>query len=294
MQVNLDLELLRTLVAVVERGTFTAAGLQVGKTQSAVTQQMKRLEEDTGQTLFERQGRQKQLTEHGHTLLLYARKLLSLNDEVMGALQQHSLAVGTLRIGAPHGIADNILPRLLRHISAFLPGIQMEIHVGRSPFLMEDLTRGNIDLAISTRGSDTLEGMLLHSSPTVWLCSADYIFNPHQPLPLILADEISLFRRIAIQALEQQHIPWRLSFLAPTVIGIKAAVRAGLGITARNVELLGPDLRILGEKENLPRLPDVAYYLWSRPATLNPLVKQVIDILNNNRILLSGAAKNRP
>lgn len=157
----------------------------------------------------------------------------------------------------------------------------MEIHVGRSPFLMESLRVGELDLTVSTREDPTLEGMVLRTSPTVWLCAADYVFEPGKPVPLIIADEHSLYRRLALTALDTARMSWRTVYLAPHMIGIKAAIRAGLGITARSVELLGPDMRVLSEKDGLPRLPDVSYYLWMRPDSLNPVLRQVYDGLKS-------------
>ncbi|MGD6613480.1 LysR family transcriptional regulator, partial [Xanthomonas citri pv. citri] len=109
---TLDLELLRSLVAIVQHESFGAAAVQLDRTQSAITQQMQRLEEQIGHPLFEKRGRQKRLTDHGERLLVYARHLLALNDEALRHLQQGHLE-GTLRIGAPHDVADTMLPSLL-------------------------------------------------------------------------------------------------------------------------------------------------------------------------------------
>lgn len=275
---NLDLGLLRTLVAIVENQTYVAAAAKTHRTQSALTQQIQRLEAQTGKALFEKSGRQKKLTAHGETLLDYAKHLIAINDEAWRAMQERDL-VGSLRVGAPQDVADNILPTLLATIARSSPHLRMEIHVGRSPFLMESLKTGELDLTVSTRADPSLEAVVLRTSPTVWVCAADYVFSPDRPVPLILADEHSLFRKLALTALEGSGTRWRTAYLAPHLIGIKAALRAGLGVTARSVELLGPDMRVLGEKEGLPRLPDVTYYLLMRPDVLNPLTRQAYDML---------------
>ncbi|TXI90480.1 MAG: LysR family transcriptional regulator, partial [Cupriavidus sp.] len=183
---NLDLDLLRTLVAIADHDTFGAAAETVQRTQSAVTQQMQRLEEQLGLTLFERQGRGKQLTRHGKKLLEYARQLLTINDEALRMLREGDLT-GSLRIGAPHDVADTILPVLLSHIARSSPALRLEIHVGRSPFLMDSLRRGEIDLTVSTREDNTLEGIVLRTTPTIWVCSADFVYERGTPVPLILA-----------------------------------------------------------------------------------------------------------
>lgn len=275
---NLDLDLLRTLVAIADHDTFGAAAETVQRTQSAVTQQMQRLEEQLGLTLFERHGRAKQLTRHGKKLVEYARQLLTINDEALRMLREGDLT-GSLRIGAPHDVADTILPVLLSHIARSSPALRLEIHVGRSPFLMESLRRGEIDLTVSTREDNTLDGIVLRTTPTIWVCSADFVYERGTPVPLILADEPSLFRKLSLEALTQAGVPWRIAYLAPSLIGIKAALRGGLGITARSIDLLAADMRILGENDGLPRLPDVTYYLWARPNAVNPVARHVFSML---------------
>lgn len=186
---------------------------------------------------------------------------------------------GSLRIGAPHDVADTILPVLLSHIARSSPALRLEIHVGRSPFLMDSLRRGEIDLTVSTREDNTLEGIVLRTTPTIWVCSADFVYERGTPVPLILADEPSLFRKLSLDSLTQAGVPWRIAYLAPSLIGIKAALRGGLGITARSIDLLAADMRILGENDGLPRLPDVTYYLWARPNAVNPVARHVFSML---------------
>ena len=245
---TLDLELLRSLVAVVEQDSFAGAAVQLGKTQSAVTQQMQRLEDQIGHPLFEKQGRSKRLTSHGHKLLEYGRHLLAINDDALRSLQQGNLE-GVLRIGAPHDVADNMLPTLLAQVARVSPLLQLDIHVGRSPFLMESLKRGEIDMVISNRNDPGLEGVVLRTSPTVWLCSASYVHDRTKPVPLILVDGPSLFHRLAREALDAAGMRWSPHYTTSSLIGIKAALRAGLGVTARGVEMVGADLRVLGAAE---------------------------------------------
>jgi DNA-binding transcriptional LysR family regulator len=279
---TLDLELLRTFLAVVDHHSFAEAGAQLARTQSSVTQHMQRLEQLVGVSLFEKRGRQKQLTEAGLQLLRNARQMLLLNDEALNGLRESTLS-GVLRIGSPHDIADTILPPMLSHIARSAPRLRLEIDVGRSPFLMEDLHRGKIDMVISTRQDASLEGFALRTSPVWWICSAQYIHNPGEPLPLILVDEPSIYRRYALEALERANIPWRQAYLASNLIGIKAATRAGLGVTARSMEMLGPDMRVLGETDGLPRLPDVTYHLWIRPNTVNPMVRRAYELIRSRQ-----------
>lgn len=269
----LDLDLLRTFVAIVDHTSFAEAGRHLARTQASVTQHMQRLEQQVGVALLRKQGRHKALTDAGRQLLRHARQMLALNDEALAGLRQDGLS-GVLRIGSPHDIADTILPPLLGHIARSAPNLRLEIDVGRSPFLMDDLQRGKVDMVISTVTAPGVEGFALRTSPVWWICAAQYQHLPGEPLPLVLVDEPSLYRRLALDALEQAGIPWRQAYLASNLIGIKAAVRAGLGITARSQEMVGPDMRVLGQSDGLPPLPDVTYHLWVRANTVNPLVRQ--------------------
>jgi len=290
---HFELDLLRTLVAIADGETFAAAADKTHRTQSAVTQQMQRLEAFVGQPLFEKQGRNKRLTPHGVKLVQHARHLLALNDDTWRALQDDQVE-GLLRLGAPHDVADTILPTVLTQVSRHLPRIKLEIRVDRSPFLMKAMAAGEIDLTISTRYDPDLEGVVLRTSPTVWICSADYVHDTRTPVRLVLADEPSIFRRLALDALEQARVRWHTHYVAPNLVGIKAALRAGLGVTARSIELLGPDLRVLGEKDGLPPLPEVNYFLWLRREPVNALSRHVYDMLKDKLGLADPADAGAP
>ncbi|MDQ7990693.1 MAG: LysR substrate-binding domain-containing protein [Candidatus Dactylopiibacterium sp.] len=278
MSSHLDLDLLRGFAAVADAGSFAAAGLRTGRSQSAVTQQMQRLESLVGVALFQKEGRAKQLTEQGRHLLRYAREMLALNDDALRAISERALS-GSLRIGAPHDIAETLLPPVLSHIARFAPELRLEINVARSPFLVEHLDRGELDLTISTRTDPALRSVVLRTAPTLWICSAQFVPTPRQPLPLILIDEPSIFRRLALEALDAHGIAWRLAYRSSSLIGIKAAIRAGLGVTARTPEMMTAELRVLGASDGLPVLPEVTYYLLMRPNAVNPLVRQAFDLI---------------
>ena len=287
---TLDLESLRALVAIQEHESFAGAAVFLGKTQSAVTQKMQRLEDQIGHPLFEKQGRHKRLTPHGHNLLEYARHLLSINDDALRSLQQGNLE-GVLRIGAPHDVADTMLPTLLAQVARASPLLQLDIQVGRSPFLMASLKRGEIDMTVSNRNEPALDGVVLRTSPTVWLCSASYLHDRAKPVPLILVEGPSVFHRMAREALDSAGIRWSPRYTASSLIGIKAALRAGLGVTARGLEMAGPDMRVLGENDGLPRLPDVVYHLFIRQNVINPVTRKVFEMLKSNLGLIRSASE---
>ena len=284
---TLDLELLRTLSVIAAFDSFGAAAVQLGRTQSAITQQMQRLEEQVGHPLFEKQGRGKRLTEHGQRLLTYARQLLAIHDEALRVLQQGDVQ-GHLRIGAPHDVADTVLPPLLAEVVRNWPMLQVSIQVGRSPFLTDALRRGELDMAISNRVEDEFDRLMLRSSPTVWLCAADYVHDRGQPIPLVMVDGPSIFRKLGQEALEAADIPFTQRYTSSSLIGIRAALRAGIGVTARGVEQLDASLRVLGPSEGMPSLPDLVYSLYVRRHVANNVTREVFEHLRAR--LRPGAA----
>jgi DNA-binding transcriptional LysR family regulator len=257
-----DLDLLRTFVAVSELESFAAAARHVHRTQSAVTQHMQRLEQQVGVRLFRRSGRLKSLTRHGQTLLDYARRILVLHDEAVRVLVADEPR-GPVRLGAPPDVADTILPALLARFARQFPAVQVEMQVARSLHLMEALKRGEVDLTVSMLEGD-YPRIVLRTSPLVWLCATEFSYDRRRPLPLVLSDTPGVFRGTAVESLRSAGIPWRLAYTSSTIIGIRTAVRAGLGVTVRTIEMLGPDLKVLGESDGLPRLPDVTFYLYLR------------------------------
>ena len=273
---NLDLDLLRTFVAVADLNTFAAAAAAVCRTQSAVSQQMQRLEQLVEKELFARHGRNKLLTEHGIQLLGYARKILRFNDEACSSLMFSTLQ-GMLTIGSSDESADTILPFLLNRISAVYPKLALDVRVKRHAEMSEMLKANEVDLALTTHRLDNFESITLRTSPTLWYCAADYILPPGEALPLVLLDEPSPFRDMIVGMLNAANIPWRVTYIASTLSAVRAAVKAGLGITARPVEMMSPELRVLGSKEGLPPLPDTEYLLSRNEQSTNDLVQSIFQ-----------------
>jgi len=278
--INLDLDLLRTFVAVADLNTFAAAAAAVCRTQSAVSQQMQRLEQLVGKELFARHGRNKLLTEHGIQLLGYARKILRFNDEACTSLMFSNIQ-GVLTIGASDECADTILPFLLNRISAVYPKIALDVRVKRTPYILDMLENNEVDLAVSTYRPAPFESLTLRRSPTHWYCAAEYVLQKGDPLPLVLLEEPSALRDTVIHTLNAADIPWRMAYVASTLAAVKAAVKAGLGITARPVEMMSPDLRVLGQFDGLPPLADTEYVLCHNAQAENELAQVVFQAMEN-------------
>ncbi|MEP8671730.1 transcriptional regulator LrhA [Enterobacter hormaechei] len=277
---NLDLDLLRTFVAVADLNTFAAAAAAVCRTQSAVSQQMQRLEQLVGKELFARHGRNKLLTEHGIQLLGYARKILRFNDEACMSLMFSNLQ-GVLTLGASDESADTILPFLLNRISSVYPKLALDVSVKRNAFMVEMLKENEVDLVVTTHRPGQFDSLTLRTSPTHWYCAAEYVLQKGEPIPLVLLDDPSPFRDMVLAALNEASIPWRLAYVASALPAVRAAVKAGLGVTARPVEMMSPDLRVLGQSEGLPSLPDTEYLLCHNAASNNELAKVVFEAMEN-------------
>jgi len=278
---NIDVGLLRTLVTIVKTGSFSDAASHLHLTQPAVSHQMHRLEGLLGISLFQTQGRGRVLTRDGQRLVRYASQVLGLNDEIFRVFKDGGLQ-GVIRIGSPHDVVETILPALLKYARSALPQVKLEVCIDRGPRLMERLVAGDIDMTIATRFDQELEGLILRRSPTVWLCASDYVHDARSPVPLILADGLSIYREMALAALQQSHARWEIIQEVPDLVGIKALVRAGLGVTPRSIDLLSPDMRTLGSKDGLPALPDITYHLWIRPHSANPLVRSAYEQLRHD------------
>lgn len=277
---NLDLDLLRTFVAVADLNTFAAAAAAVCRTQSAVSQQMQRLEQLVGKELFARHGRNKLLTEHGIQLLGYARKILRFNDEACMSLMYSNLQ-GVLTLGASDESADTILPFLLNRISSVYPKLALDVSVKRNAFMIEMLNENKVDLVVTTHRPGQFNCLTLRTSPTHWYCAAEYVLQKGEPIPLVLLDDPSPFRDMVLAALNEANIPWRLAYVASTLPAVRAAVKAGLGVTARPVEMMSPDLRVLGKSDGLPALPDTEYMLCHNTSSNNELAKVVFEAMEN-------------
>ena len=277
---NLDLDLLRTFVAVADLNTFAAAAAAVCRTQSAVSQQMQRLEQLVGKELFARHGRNKLLTEHGIQLLGYARKILRFNDEACMSLMFSNLQ-GVLTLGASDESADTILPFLLNRISSVYPKLALDVSVKRNAFMVEMLNENKVDLVVTTHRPGQFDCLTLRTSPTHWYCAAEYVMQKGEPVPLVLLDDPSPFRDMVLTALNEANIPWRLAYVASTLPAVRAAVKAGLGVTARPVEMMSPDLRVLGKSDGLPALPDTEYLLCHNSSSHNELAKVVFEAMEN-------------
>ena len=263
MSAHLDPDGLRTFVAIVDTGGFTQAAKQVHRTQSAVSMQVRRLEETLGRTLFQRDGRGVQLAPDGEALLGYARRLLKLHDEAVAALMRPALS-GRVCVGTPDDYVDRFLPEILARFARAFPRVQVEVTCETSVNLRRLLATGErLDLAVITAGCppDGEPGEVLRREPVVWATAERHLAHEQEPLPLALFQAGCVFRDWALASLNQSGRPYRIAYTSASFSSILAAVKAGLAVTALCRSVLPAGVRPLGVEEGFPALPSTAITL---------------------------------
>jgi DNA-binding transcriptional LysR family regulator len=255
--VNLDTDLLRTFVTAVDAGSFARAADRVARTPSAVSLQIDRLEQLCGHTLFRRNGRQFVLTGAGEKLLAYARRLLAINDEAVGALQL-ALHPEVVRLGIAEDIASGCLPDALKRFAVQRPEAHVTVLIGRSATLVGAVERGELDVAIVYGKHDRPGALHAADLPIGWIGSA-HRQEQHRngAVRLVLFGPPCVFRTAALEALDRAALPWDVVCESPNLLGQWAAVKAGLGITVRLLASVPPDLVVLGPRDGLPALGTV-------------------------------------
>lgn len=278
---NLDIGLLRTFVAVAEKENFSVAAEIVFRTQAAVSQQMQKLEATTGVELFERVGRSKRLTAEGRKFLDYARRIVGLNDEAYRAMAQQALN-DPVKVGVCADSVDSLIPSYLEMCAEAFPGLQVDIQVGRNRWLTTALRRSEVDLVVMLDPvpNPEFDQVVLRTSPVTWIAGARYHHQVGTPVPLILIEGSCPFRSMAIEALSKAEVPCRAAFQTSTLAGIRAALRAGMGITPRTVEMLGPDLKVLDPHFGLPALPSIGFRLYARHGELSESALEIRKLIS--------------
>ncbi len=278
MNRDLPVAHLRTLIAIAEENSFEAAAKRVNRTQPAVTQQMKRLEDVVECQLFVQQGRQRVLTAAGETLLDYARDIVSLSDSAIKATRSTS-DTAVLRIGVPHEISKDLLPEVLSRFADHCPDVRVIVQINRSPELMNELRDRQLDIAVTTRSGEQEEAEKILTVPTFWIGSETFVPDLTRPLPLVLSDEPSIFRRIALMALDLAGLKYEERFTSSTLPGLQSAVESGLGITVRTPSSFSGKTRILGQQFGLPELPSVNYFAHSGRAEPTHSINEMLRLI---------------
>jgi DNA-binding transcriptional LysR family regulator len=274
----LDLDLLRSFVSVVDAGGFTRAGERVHRTQSTVSQQIKRLEDTVGRPLLHRNGKRVAPTEEGERLLSYARRILALADEAHQVIAQ-SPSEGVVRLGLPEDFAASRLAQVLARFARSHQGARLDVRCDLSVRLRDDLDRGELDLVLFKRDAGERGGIACWPERLSWIASRRRELDVRRdPVPLVVFPQGCLYRNRAIHALEAAGRAWYIAYSSPNFYGIQAAVSVGLGVSILPQAAILPEHRVLGAKEGFARVPNTELALLAAPDA-SPATRRLADVL---------------
>jgi len=269
----LDPDLLRAFVLIAEGRSFTRAAALLGRTQSAVSMQVKRLEEQLGHPVLQRaKGGAVELTSHGAYLLARARELLALNDEVMATFREPAIA-GTVRLGTPDDYAFRYLPPILARFARSHPAVDVDVLCASSTELAARLKAGELDLTLLTEKAEPsgFASVPLWRGPLAWITSSRHATHHQTPLPLALAHADCSWRRAALRALDAAGRDYRVAYVSGTQVGTQAPVLAGLAVTVSTLSWLPEGLRAVRPDEGLPALPQFGIVLLKGATARQPV-----------------------
>ena len=274
---NLDVDLLRTFVTIVDSGGFTRAGERLHRTQSTVSLQIKRLEDQLGQRLLVRSPRGVSVTTDGEVLLAYARQMLSINDAAVARMTEPDLQ-GVVRLGTPEDFATTHLPNVLAAFAESHPHVALEVHCELTLNLLNRFQNGEYDLALVKREPQGVaDGEKVWREALVWVASDRLLIHERRPLPLVLSPHPCVYRKRALSALDQRGLAWRLAYTSPSLAGAQAAVRAGLGATVLPRDMVPPDFKLLENTGLLPHLEDTEIALYRAPSGISRAAERLAD-----------------
>jgi DNA-binding transcriptional LysR family regulator len=282
-----DLDVLRTFVTGMELGNFARAADRLGRSTSAVSAQLKKLEEQAGTPIFRKSGRGLALTDAGETMLGYARRLLELNDEAAAAVHSVELE-GWVRLGLQEDFGETLLPDVLGRFARAHPKVRVEARVVRNVELIERVTSGKLDLALAwSDGTLTPHCDQIGEVPMRWIGSAAVSSGwdraSGEPLPLAALEAPCLMRSAATKALDAAGISWRLAFVSPSLGGLWAATAAGLGVTLRTPVGLPAKVRpLMAEELALPELQGLGLVLHRAEAESAPAVARLAGLVRQS------------
>ncbi|MCJ2085169.1 LysR family transcriptional regulator [Methylobacterium sp. E-005] len=268
---SLDIDLLRSFASVAETGALSRAAGRIGRSQAALSMQMKRLENAVGQPLLVRTGRGVVLTVQGERLLVHARRILASHDDALVELSGGSLS-GSLRFGCPDDYAQAFLPTLLRGFAQHHPAAAIEVVCAATPRLQAQFERGGLDLALVSVPL-AAERAILRRENLVWVVPRDTTSSWADPVPLALGDPDTLDHRAALTALERSRRSYRIAYASGSLSGLLAVVRSGQAVAVLTRSAVPADLRILTPASGLPALERIGVTLRIEQRHATPLAR---------------------
>ena len=288
---NLPMDLLRTFVTVVDLQGFTRAGSVLGRSQPAVSLQIKRLEQLIRVPLLRRSGKKLLATEEGDTLLRYARQILHLNDETVSLLVRSPVA-GNIRLGLPNEFAVSLLPGILGQFSRSHPDVTLEVTCELSTQLLEWQRQKEFDLVMAIHHRPVDRSIRIWTEDLVWVAAPGYRLRQNETLPLVVAKQGCVYRNRIIETLNSAEIPWRIVYTSTSYGGIHAAVLAGLGITVLARSTVPEGLNMLSANETLPPLQPAEVALHYDRRVVSDAVGRLVEYVTAN--LGHGASIHQP
>lgn len=284
----LDTDVLKTFVAIAECGSFTRAAAQVHRTPAALSMQIKRLEETIGKPVFRREPRQVRLTSDGEILLGYSRRLLKLNAEAVQQFLTPSLT-GKISFGTTDDIGTRILPGVLAQFARSFPGVQVDVTITSSRENLDRIDSGSLDMGLVIIGNEGQEarGEVIHTEPLVWAGREGGIAFEQSPLPLALANQGCVWRRTALDALDNAGLAYRVAYTCENTAAQEAAMLADLAITPFPISLIRSPIRRL-EREGLPEL--AKYQISLVRNSSNPQTDMLAEHIKNAFLDIKSSA----
>lgn len=277
MRRDIDTDLLRAFLAVIDHDGFIKASHVLGRSQSAVSMQMRRLEDAVEIPLFQRSGRKMVLTSAGETFQGYARRLVLLHDQALDALQE-SRTVGSVGLAVMGDYAANVLPAVLRRFIERYPDVLVDVTTGFSYDLIQNLGQ-RFDIVLSTQPKGSSLGEVLRTERTRWAFSSKHVLPQSGVLPLAVLPKGNLFRDWAIRVLDDADIQWRIAFTSSSIATVEAAAEAGIALAVVKEGSARQGLRFIQASEGLPALPDSEISIHKSPKTLSKAARLLFDFL---------------
>jgi DNA-binding transcriptional LysR family regulator len=279
---NLEIDLLRAFVAVAETSSFTSAAQIVGRSQSAISQKIGRLEELVETRLFDRTTRSLSLTRSGEHLFAAARKMIAFNDVVMKQIQE-PMTVLKLRLGISEDFIPGQLPALLARFNRLYPMVDLDLMTGLSCDILAAYDAGRLDTVIAKKSASTQRGRVIWRDQLVWLAGVNYEVNLKQPINLVMLRPPCTYRELMISTLDSVHHEWAASCTTSSLMGVQAAVAGELGISILGMSFVKNDMRVLDMPDDWPRLPSTEVVIIGEKPQYADLVQALVTFLTENR-----------
>lgn len=276
---NLPMDVLRAFVTIVEVGGFTQAGEILGRSQPAISLQIKRLEEQLEKPLLVRDGPRIAVTDAGAKLLVYAKKILALNDEAVASFDTNEVS-GSIKLGIPSEFALTLLPRIVSRFCNTYPNVTLEVFSDLSRNLSQDLKRNRYDLILKLHDEPRAgDASLIKMDELVWVGGRNTVLNQERPVALVAAPDGCIYRSRATARLQAAGQPWRIVYTIPDLTGIASAIDEGLGVTVLARSTVPPGLKVLKPGSGLPDLGSIGISLDVALGGRNAASERLIEYL---------------